>query len=167
MDGVEVLTATPDDAERIAPVHRACWHEAYSGLVPQRCLDDLDKQDRAAAWRRRLEQAEDSTRIATQGGRVIGLATVGPEASSTRHTRQELRSLYVVLEVWGRGIGRLLLHSVLDNRPAALWVFEGNQRARQFYAATGWQETGDRKVDDWTAIPELRLIRDGVSGNQG
>ena len=167
MDTVEVLTATPDDADRIAPVHRLCWHEAYTGLVPQRCLDDLDKQDRVAVWRRRLEQAEDSTHVAVQGGRVLGLATVGLEPARHESERQELRSLYVVREAWGRGNGRLLLGSALDDRPAALWVFEGNQRARQFYAATGWHETSDRHVDDWTAIPELRLIRDAANRNKG
>jgi RimJ/RimL family protein N-acetyltransferase len=38
-------------------------------------------------------------------------------------------------------------------------VFEGNERARRFYTSCGWKPTGERRLDDWTVIPELRLVR--------
>jgi len=151
---VTFRAAAPQDAHLIAPVHRSCWHEAYAGLVPQRCLDDLDRQDRVAHWRARLERPDHVTTIAVHEEHVVGLATVGPGDVS-----EELRSLYVVRRVWGGGVGRRLLHEVLGDRPASLWVFEGNDRARRFYERTGWEPTGERRRDEWTEVPELRLRR--------
>lgn len=55
---VTLRQATPDDAAAIAPMHLARWHDAYSGLVPRRCLDDLDRQDRCGRWRVRAGAAE-------------------------------------------------------------------------------------------------------------
>jgi len=158
MSTVVVRRALPEDAHGIAPVHVACWHEAYAGLVPQRCLDDLDAADWVAHWRARLERPGHVTATAVQDGRVVGVATVVP-AEVAGLPPEELRSLYVVRAMWGRGVGRRLVQHLLDERPAFLWVFEGNERARRFYARTGWAATGDRRQDEWTQIPELRLTR--------
>jgi hypothetical protein len=72
----------------------------------------------------------------------------------------------VVREMWGHGIGRALVQQVLGQRPASLWVFEGNDQARAFYALTGWQSTGERRLDAWTELSELRLVRQ-VGGPAG
>jgi len=160
MADVRLRAALAGDAARIAPVHRVCWHQAYIGLVPQRCLDDLDVMDLVAVWRGRLEQPGLATTIAVMDGQVVGLASVAPLEASAQLPPEELRSLYVLRGLWGQGIGRLLVDHALAERPAALWVFEGNERARSFYAQAGWRATGEVRVHDWTGIPELRLVRD-------
>lgn len=160
MQDARLRAALPEDATRIAPVHGRCWHQAYTGLVPQRCLDDLDSMDLAAVWRGRLEQPELATTIAIVGGEVVGLASVAPLEPAASLPPEELRSLYVLREFSGRGIGRRLVDHALAERPAALWTFEGNRRARKFYELSGWRETGEVRVHDWTRIPELRLARD-------
>lgn len=161
MQTVRLRAALPEDAARIAPVHRVCWHQAYTGLVPQRCLDDLDAMDLVAVWQGRLDQPGLATTVATQSGQVVGIASVAPLEATETLPPEELRSMYVLRERWGQGIGRQLLDHALATRPAALWVFEGNHRARGFYEQTGWRPTGEIRVHDWTAIPELRLVRDG------
>lgn len=158
--------AWPEDAQNIAPKHRSGWHEAYAGLVPQRCLDDLDAQERVARWRERLARAGDTTTVALHNGRLVGLATVGPREDAPHLPPEELRSRYVVRAMWGHGIGRALVLQVLGQRPASLWVFEGHDPARAFYALAGWQPTGERRLDTWTEIPELRLVRQ-VGGPDG
>ena len=35
-DGVVIRRGTPDDAERMGPLHVDVWEEAYTGLVPRR-----------------------------------------------------------------------------------------------------------------------------------
>lgn len=159
MATVSLRVALPEDAAHIAPVHRACWHQAYTGLVPQRCLDELDLMDLVAVWRGRLEQQEPSTTIASIDGQVVGMATVAPLDEAASLPAEELRAMYVLGTMWGQGIGRLLLEHVLAKRPAALWVFEGNNRARAFYAGTGWRPTGEVRLHAWAAMPEVRLVR--------
>jgi len=167
MASMTMRVASPGDAQLIAPMHLSCWHEAYAGLVPQRCLDDLDAQDRVARWRARLERPGDVTTVAVHDGRVVGLATVGPVEEAPHLPQEELRSLYVVRAMWGYGVGRRLVQQVLGGRPASLWVFEGNDQARRFYTQTGWRPTGERRLDDWTNIPELGLVRDVVGKPDG
>lgn len=164
MTEVTVRSASVADAEAIAPMHRSCWHEAYTGLVPQRCLDDLDRQDRVARWRDRLTRAEDGTLVAVQDAAVVGLATIGPSREAHPLPPVELRSLYVSRVRWGNGLGAALLQRAVGDGAASLWVFEGNGRARAFYARAGWVPTGERRVDDWTLIPELRLVRSTSTG---
>jgi GNAT superfamily N-acetyltransferase len=166
MATVSLRVALPEDAAHIAPIHRACWHQAYTGLVPQRCLDELDLMDLVAVWRSRLEQPEPCTTVALIDGQVIGMATVAPLEEAASLPPEELRAMYVLGTMWGQGIGRLLLKHVLAERPAALWVFEGNTRARIFYAETGWLPTGEVRLHDWAAIPEIRLVRDGSQENE-
>jgi 2-(1,2-epoxy-1,2-dihydrophenyl)acetyl-CoA isomerase len=38
-------------------------------------------------------------------------------------------------------------------------VFEQNPRARAFYARHGFVPDGARATDDWTGLPEVRLVR--------
>lgn len=160
MERVTLRVALPEDAARIAPVHRVCWHDAYTGLVPQRCLDELDVMDLVAVWRDRLEQPGLFTSIALMENQVVGMATVAPLGQAAPLPPEEVRALYVLGARWGQGIGRLLLDHALAERPAALWVFEGNKRARRFYAQTGWRATGEVRLHEWAAIPEVRLVRD-------
>lgn len=138
----------------------ASWLDAYSGLVPQRCLDDLAAQDRVAVWQERLARVRDATTIALCDAQVVGLATVGPLGSPTPGLpSEELRSLYVVRALRGRGLGQALLRQALAARPASLWTFEDARQARRFYALAGWSPTGERRSDDWTGVPEVRLVR--------
>ena len=120
MASVTMRVASPEDANLIAPMHLSCWHEANAGLVPQRCLDDLDAQDRVARWRERLARPGDVTTVAIHEGRVVGLATVGPVADATHLPADELRSLYVTRAMWGHGVGRALVQEALAGRPASL-----------------------------------------------
>jgi GNAT superfamily N-acetyltransferase len=158
---VVLRPATPADAVAVAPFHLRCWQDAYTGLVPQTFLDALTRQDRVRRWGERLRTAGDVTTLATAGagGPVVGLAAVTTQTAPAAAPLVELRSLYVGATWWGQGLGRRLLDAALAGRPAQLWVFEGNARARAFYRTTGWRLTGDRQIDPGTGLWELRLIR--------
>jgi GNAT superfamily N-acetyltransferase len=159
---VELRRAEIDDAPAIAPFHLACWHAAYSGLVPPDFLAELSQQDRVQRWRERLGRQGDETLVAVVGTVVVGLATVGPSGDRCPLPATELRSLYVDAGHHGTGIAQRLVDTSLADRPASLWVFQGNHRARAFYDKNGWRPTGECRVDPGTRIPELRLVRAGV-----
>jgi len=159
---VDIRLATIADAPAIAPFHLACWHAAYSGLVPQDFLDHLDRQDRAQRWRERLGAPHDTTFIAVVAETIVGLATVGPSAEQPPLPATELRSLYVDAGHHGTGLAHRLVGLAVADRAASLWVFEENARARAFYARTGWRPTGQRRIDRGTRIAELQLARGSV-----
>lgn len=173
--------ASVADAQEIAPFHLACWRDGYTGLVPKRCLDDLDGEDSVGKWTERLSRGEDTTTVAVGDGSVIGLVTVGlyharaplptvwrppsappspsaPEPTSAHDHVTELRSLYVAAGHRGEGLGRRLMDMALGGDPASVWVFE-DALARAFYTRTGWILTGERYTDAWTGLAAVRLVR--------
>ena len=101
----------------------------------------------------------DTSILAFVGEVVVGLATAGPSGSAPPLPPTELRSLYVARSHQGKGLGSQLLDAALADKPASLWVFEGNAAARSFYEGQGWRPNGERRADPAVRIPELRLIR--------
>ncbi|WP_413354960.1 GNAT family N-acetyltransferase [Microbacterium sp. 1P06AB] len=136
--------ATVEDAAAIAAIHAAA-RAAYYGEH----LDPADAaRDREPMWRR----------LVAEDGRVtVVAADEGP--TGFLHVRLgetvELVSLYVRPELFGRGIGSALherFDEVRGGRPAELEVWDGNARAKAFYAARGWRVT-DRTRDGIAGIP--------------
>jgi GNAT superfamily N-acetyltransferase len=76
----------------------------------------------------------------------------------------QLRRLYVDPGHWGRGIGRRLHDAALDHlRTAghpvvALWVLEGNVRARSMYERWGWRATPARQPA-FPGVDEILYVR--------
>ena len=66
----------------------------------------------------------------------------------------EVYALFVDPPRWGSGIGHALLERGLDHlrsldlTDARLWVLDRNDRARSFYEARGWVDTGEVREDD-------------------
>lgn len=90
----------------------------------------------------------------------------------------ELLALYVAPEHWSTGAGRTLLAAASEklaadgHRSLALWVLEGNSRARRFYERHGLRPTGHRRTVTLGApVPEVRyeaaLCRPGETTLRG
>ena len=162
----QIRRATAEDARGIAEVHVASWLAAYSGVLPEQKLAQLDVDEREAAWRERLTDAEGSERrawVAIEKDGIVGFAFAQPSADEdVGHGVHELTALYLVPSAWRREIGTALL-SVADAAlrdthvvAATLWVLEANDAARSFYEASGWELDGrDPSFKDFGA-PALR-----------
>ena len=48
---------------------------------------------------------------------------------------------------------------VIGDRPAYLWVLEGNVRAAAFYRRHGFTDEGGRKPEPDTGVVEIRMAR--------
>ena len=107
------------------------------------------------ADRQRAFLAEDPARralLAEDGGEAVGMAVHGPDRRAGGDA--ELYVIYVLPGHWSRGVGRLLMDRVIEDVHArgharlALWVLEGNTRARRFYERYGFavagKKTGER-----------------------
>ncbi|MFD8543658.1 GNAT family N-acetyltransferase [Streptomyces sp. NPDC059649] len=89
--------------------------------------------------------------VAERAGTVIGLLGLFPGG--------EIGGLCVAPEAQGRGVGRKLVeHAAARYGALTLEVFEGNARARRFFAHLGFTERG-RRVDEETGRPLLVLER--------
>jgi len=159
MPAASVRSAALADADDIGLVHVRSWQAAYRGKMPQDYLDGLDPARRSEMWRRIIGQSTPSRDgvlvAATETGDIAGFASFGPSRDGDADPRVtgEVFAIYADPGAWGTGAGRALLGSAtaelarLGYADAILWVLDGNDRARRFYARAGWKEDGARKTD--------------------
>ena len=157
LDEVTIRTADVTDAAEISRVHTASWQEAYAGIVSAEYLASLDPKNRIAMWEGHLRNADrDGVRtwIAWGNTRALGFASVGPcrDEDSTRG-QQEIYSIYLDPGMWGKGVARDLLRTVLGEikppAPVSLWVLADNERARHFYRRHGFFADGTERMQEF------------------
>jgi GNAT superfamily N-acetyltransferase len=159
-DGVVIRAARPEDAERLALCHIACWREAYTGMVdPDRLGTVLGAVDaRTERWREILA-GEHGTLLAEDRGEVVGFVSVGPGRDEDLDVTTELYAIYGRQPYWGRGVGHRLITEALGGADSFLWVFRANARARGFYAKHGYRTDGAEKLEEHFGGVEIRMVR--------
>lgn len=106
-----------------------------------------------------------SVRAVPHGDEVVGFAHAGPPRDNPRVADRELYALYVRAARYGTGIAQELMRAILlPDTDTALWVFEENPRARNFYRKFGFAADGARRIEPFSAAAEIRMIgRRGIT----
>ena len=163
----EVRAAVPEDAYDVARVQVRSWQWAYRGLIAQDYLDGLEPRTWAGRYTfGRVGIGLPSTLLAVEGSTIYGLATTGLCRDEDLPNFGELMAIYVDPAHVGTGVGRVLITAARErlrvvSTQAALWVLEGNVRARRFYERDGWEFDGTRRTRTYGKVPvqELRYRR--------
>jgi ribosomal protein S18 acetylase RimI-like enzyme len=120
-----------------------------------------------AEWRRRA--AGTPTFIAWRADEPVGLVAVisRPRDGPAPGAEWELVSMWVSPDARGSGAADLLVSAAVGAARAssaghvALWVAEGNARARAFYVRAGFRPAGVRQTyrrDDGSCFEEEKLV---------
>lgn len=138
----------------VAQAHVRSWQVGYEGLVPQSYLDALRPEDRARRYGfDEMNPAGPFTQVAVDGDTICGHVTTGVCRDPDREGAGEIWAIYVDPSRWRNGTGRLLIQAGCEqlrsqgHDTACLWVLSGNDRARRFYEASGWQRDGAERTD--------------------
>lgn len=89
---------------------------------------------------------------------VYGAENLAALEDSDGDRAGELDMFYSDPSAWGRGIGRRLLASVMEEfracgfTEATLWTAEDNHRPRRIYEAAGWRLDGAVRERTWRGI---------------
>jgi len=150
-----IRRAEPGDELAVAHVQNRAWKAGYRGLLPQEYLDGLDVSRRAGGYTfdRSLPEGPVTLLAPADDQPVAGFVTIGRSRDDGLADHAEVWAMYVDPDHWGDGTGRLLIESARDTLRdhhfdrCALWVLEGNSRARRFYERDGWSPDGARRVD--------------------
>lgn len=142
--------ATAQDAGTVARIWHVGWQDGHLGHVPAELLPYRNEEQFAARARARIGDMW----VAVAGGETIGFVVVKDD---------EVEQLYVDQPARGTGVAAMLLRQAEDeiraggHRRAWLAVVAGNQRARSFYARSGWRDSGPMSYLAETEVGPLAI----------
>lgn len=138
-----------DDCLALGDIHIRAWQSAYRSVMPDEYLDGLRAEDRAAIWRRQLnETGGRGLLVQTIDDKPVGFAAFGPARGEPDAGVGELYAMNVDPTYWGHGLGRSLLRAAQVELDAwgfssvVLWVLPENRRACALYESEGWRADG-------------------------
>ena len=144
---------------RTATPSALCWREAYAGLVGDEYLYSATvERRRLSRWRERLAGTR-AVWLADDGGLVVGVVSTDVAQDPAAPVPVQLMSLYLRSAFQGTGLGDRLLQAAVGSKPAFLWVFADNPRARRFYIRNGFVPDGAEMIDPDTGLLEVRMVR--------
>ena len=158
---VEIRYITPaDDKMTISRIYEESWKYAYKGIIPQDYLESLPE----GRWVANLENSNWGTLVCVDSGRIVGTSSFCESRFNQFKGWGEIISIYLLPDYMGRGFGKALFHSVIEElkkmgyRNIFLWVLEKNLRARKFYEKEGFSMSDDY-LDDNIGGKDVREIR--------
>ena len=139
MSAIQIRRLCHDDCDKIGPLLREIWLDAYKGIQTE---EELLERSYEVHTPELIELEIDDPKIcsvvALEGDRIIGHARSDHDNGAV-----EIVRLYLLREFYGRGIGKALLHEVEDCFETApeIWLdaWEDNKRALEFYLAQGYK----------------------------
>ncbi|CAN5794051.1 hypothetical protein BH11MYX2_BH11MYX2_37350 [soil metagenome] len=139
-----VRPAQIEDAHAIAEVQVASWRSSYRGILPDVILDGMSARLRVPARQGMLRDAAACNLVAydTTHGDIVGFANASPSRRGGPRVGA-LFEIYLLDRAKRYGLGRELFDLVVvwsrakQHARLDVWVLEGNQHARRFYAAMG------------------------------
>jgi GNAT superfamily N-acetyltransferase len=151
------------DAEGIARAHTASWQTSYRGLLPDAVLDRIDVDQRAASWRRTLQDPSVLTLVAydTTHHDIVGFCDAGRTRGDSAYAAEVYR-IYVEHHAKRHGLGREMFEQVTDwlrtqqLRSLVIWVLDNNHHARRFYEAMGGR-AASRMASAVSGFPVVEL----------
>ncbi len=157
---ITILKPTLEDVEGLYNVIKKSWYATYVNETVGVTKEDVDAiygdddiHQKLQAIRNRIEHPKDTeiSFVAKNAHEVVG------QIRLVQHDDHiELRTLYILPEHTGQGIGKLLWEkglSVLDNHKPITVDVASYTRAKDFYTKIGFQDTGERYISENTKMP--------------
>ena len=151
------------DAEGIARAHTASWRTSYRGILPEAVLAQIDVDQRAASWRRTLQDRSVLTLVAYDVTHhdIVGFCDAGRTRGDSPYAAEVYR-IYFEHHAKRHGLGREMFEQVTawlragGHRSLIIWVLETNHHARRFYEAMGGRP-GQRVASTVSGFPVVEI----------
>jgi len=141
MSDIVIRPLCLSDCEKIGPLLREIWLDAYEGIqTDEELLAQSHRVHSAEQIAKEIEVPNTYSVVAMEGEKIIGHAR-----SDLNDGVVDIFRLFILREYYGRGLGRQLLGEVESYFDSArifqLGVFEENKRAVDFYLSQGYEIT--------------------------
>lgn len=157
-----IRPAVVADAEALLRLHVRARLSYYRGFVDDERLAEENRRD-PADYELMIEAPDRTVWCAETRGQLAGFLTIGRPYHAEPDADSELYQIQVDPAYHRHGIGTALHRAAVAGwrargvATARLWVWEFNERAREFYRHHGWRPDGRPRPDD-PRIGEYRMI---------
>ncbi|MBP1989758.1 GNAT family N-acetyltransferase [Paenibacillus eucommiae] len=151
---MKIREACLKDAEGMAIVHVESWRSTYKGIISDSVLANLSVETRKSSWLWAFNNPCENENIFVAedtDGRIVGFADGGRSRNKEFKHEGELYAIYLLKDYQGLGIGKLLLHAVVDSLKyhgycsMMVWVLNNNPSVG-FYHAFGGKVIGQKEI---------------------
>jgi ribosomal protein S18 acetylase RimI-like enzyme len=166
---VTIRKATIDDAQSIAEVRTGSWQSTYSGILNDAYLNNIDTAKNAELWKQII--VRNLLVYVAETDKIVGFVSGGKNRSSDIAAEGEIYALYLLKEWQGKGIGKMLFDTFINQlllasmRSMLIWVLRDNP-SKHFYIKMGGtfikeveMEIGEEKLIEqayvWDDISQL------------
>ena len=143
----------PGDEAALAYIQTESWKAAFKNILSADVLQKCTRIEQATAmYRRLLEQDIGNGYLLRVEGIPHCIAWWDVTREKDMPGYAELICIHSLQDKWRKGYGSKMMRTVLQDIAAAgfskvmLWVFEDNTRARLFYEAHGFTDSGRIKL---------------------
>lgn len=169
---IKISPATPEDVRGATEVYYKTWLATYPNEAAGITVDDVENEFKdtfteeglAQRTKRMVHPAENTSFfLAKDGDKVVGVCSV------IRHPdKNELRSIYVLPENQGKGVGTLLWQEAQRyfdvDKDITVEVVSYNSNAIEFYRKLGFQKIDKEgpdetfKLKSGVYLPETEMV---------
>ncbi len=155
-----IREATSKDAQGKGYVHYQSWIETYTGLFPDRVIENLSLERSILLAREHPE----NTFVAQMDERIVGFSCFMKSRDEDEPDAGEVVAIYVLKDFHRKGIGKKLLERCIEKLKEypviILWVLESNKASIAFYESQGFVFDNKKKIIyDQTAIRMKKELR--------
>jgi L-amino acid N-acyltransferase YncA len=163
---VEVRTAAPEDAEAMRTIYNLEVETSTVtfDLVPRSLADQR-------AWLAARTGAHTAV-VAVDGGDVVGFASLSPWRDRPAYSTSVEDSVYVRRDQQGKGVGRVLLSTVVDAARASGFhaifarIVAGHEASIGLHSSLGFEQVGierqvGRKFGQWLDVVVMEHLLSG------
>jgi len=153
-----IRKAVPEDARDYAACHIACWRDAYTGIITDDFLDDMQakQEEHTEQCLQYLQESGDfKFYYAEICGKMIGRLVFGKSRDDDKPDAGEIGAIYLLADYWGKGYGKQMMDFAISElkrtgyQEIIAWVLEENKRAEQFYNKYGFIQDGKKETSKW------------------
>jgi ribosomal protein S18 acetylase RimI-like enzyme len=163
---VEIRVVQPEDVEGMLNVSYKTWLDIYPNEEAGITVDDIKEsfkdsftEESIRSRQERIENlpANEWRVVAKVNEVVVGFATM-----VRNEEYNQLRSIYILPEFQGKGIGTMLWNEVKmfadPTKNTIVQVVTYNEQAIGFYQKLGFEDTGKRFIDERFRMPSGNIL---------
>ncbi|MBY0757781.1 GNAT family N-acetyltransferase [Sellimonas caecigallum] len=155
MERIVIRNMEEKDIEGVAEVHVSSWKTAYRGIVQDRYLDAMKKEEKIVSYKKKQMDVREKFLVAEQNGEIVGFCRYADDNRFSENMSDidcEIVALYVSPDKMYHGIGTKLFQAAVETficqkkHKMIIWCLRENKSSKRFYEKMGGKMQREKKV---------------------